>query len=196
MVSVSVLVSTSSPFDRWSDGCLINTLRPGQNGRRCADDILKCTFLNENIWISVKISLKVVPKVRYIYIYIYRERERLMNLPFGECHRTSLMDSQHWISWWRRQATSHYLSQHWPISFSPLASLCHELRRNYGSIRNYATICRVSLVSQMGVCYDVMMTSSNGNIFRVTGHLCGEFTGPRTKASDAEVWCFLWSAPE
>ena len=45
-----------------------------------------------------------------------------------------------------------------------------------------------------------MMTSSNGNIFRVNGHLCGEFTGdrwiPRTKASDAELWCFLWSAPE
>ena len=36
-----------------------------------------------------------------------------------------------------------------------------------------------------------MMTSSNGNIFRVTGHLCGEFTSPRwiprTKASDAEL---------
>ena len=48
--------------------------------------------------------------------------------------------------------------------------------------------------------YDCMMTSSNGNIFRVTGHLCGEFTGPRwiphTKASDAELWCFLWSAFE
>ena len=25
---------------------------------------------------------------------------------------------------------------------------------------------------------DSMMTSSDGNIFRVTGHLCGEFTGP------------------
>ena len=41
----------------------------------------------------------------------------------------------------------------------------------------------------------LMMTSSNGNIFRVTGHLCGEFTGPRwiprTKASDAELWFFL-----
>ena len=24
-----------------------------------------------------------------------------------------------------------------------------------------------------------MMTSSNGNIFRITGHVCGEFTGPR-----------------
>ena len=45
-----------------------------------------------------------------------------------------------------------------------------------------------------------VMTSSNGNIFRVTGHLCWEFTGhrwiPRTKASAAELWCFLWPAPE
>ena len=44
------------------------------------------------------------------------------------------------------------------------------------------------------------MTSPNENIFRVTDHLCGEFTGHRwilrTKASDAELWCFLWSAPE
>ena len=41
-----------------------------------------------------------------------------------------------------------------------------------------------------------MMTSSNGNIFRVTGPLCGEFTShrwiPLTKASDAG---FRWSAP-
>ena len=45
-----------------------------------------------------------------------------------------------------------------------------------------------------------MMTSSNGNIFRVTGLLWGEFTGlrwsPLTKANDAELWCFLWSASE
>ena len=42
-----------------------------------------------------------------------------------------------------------------------------------------------------------MMTSSNGNIFRVTGPLCGEFTDhrciPLREASDAELWCFLWS---
>ena len=44
------------------------------------------------------------------------------------------------------------------------------------------------------------MTSSNGNTFRVTGILCGEFSGHRwihrTKASDAELWCFLLSTPE
>ena len=44
-----------------------------------------------------------------------------------------------------------------------------------------------------------MMTSSNGNIFRITGPLCWEFTGPRwiplTKASDAGLWCFSLISP-
>ena len=31
-------------------------------GRFFPDDIFKCIFLNENIWISIKISLKYVPK--------------------------------------------------------------------------------------------------------------------------------------
>ena len=44
----------------------------------------------------------------------------------------------------------------------------------------------------------IVMTSSNGNIFRVTDHLCGEFTVhrwiPRTKASDAELMFSLIGA--
>ena len=40
----------------------LNTLRPRQDGRHFADDIFKCLFLNENVWISIKISLKFVPK--------------------------------------------------------------------------------------------------------------------------------------
>ena len=39
------------------------TLRPRQNGRHFADDIFKWIFLNENVWIWIKISLKFVPKV-------------------------------------------------------------------------------------------------------------------------------------
>ena len=39
---------------------------------------------------------------------------------------------------------------------------------------------------------DNMMTSSNGNISHVTGPLWI----PLTNASDAELWCFLWSMPE
>ena len=48
-----------------------------------------------------------------------------------------------------------------------------------------------------GICARFhMMTLSNGNIFRVTGLLCGEFIGhrwiPRIKASDADLWCFFY----
>ena len=50
----------------------------------------------------------------------------------------------------RRKTTHKTLTKH------------NELERLYSSI----------------FCFMLMMTSSNGNIFRVTGPLCGEFTGP------------------
>ena len=64
----------------------------------------------------------------------------------------------------------------------------------------YLWICVNSMRSTPSTARFPMMTSSNGNIFRVTGHLCGEFTGPRwipcTKASDAELWCFFDLRPK
>ena len=47
----------------------------------------------------------------------------------------------------------------------------------------------------LAYCWQIMMASSNGNIFRVTGPLWGESTGhrwiPLTKANDTELWCFF-----
>ena len=40
----------------------LEALRHEQIGRHFADDIFKCIFLNENVWISINISLKFVPK--------------------------------------------------------------------------------------------------------------------------------------
>ena len=39
----------------------INILRPRQNGHHLPDDIFRCIFLNENVWIPIKIKLKFVP---------------------------------------------------------------------------------------------------------------------------------------
>ena len=91
----------------------INTLRPRQNGHHFADDIFKYIFLNEDVRISVNISLKFAPmgQIKNISVMV----RRLGDKPSSE-----------------------------EIIFSLLT----------------------------------MMTSSNGNIFRVAGHLCGEFTGP------------------
>ena len=64
-------------------------------------------------------------------------------------------------------------------------------RENYSQMycdRGYKRWCLASLV--------YMITSSNGNIFHVTGPFYGKFTGdrwiPRTKASDAELWCLFF----
>ena len=42
----------------------LNRLRSRQNCRSFSDDIFNCIFLNENVWISLKVSLKFVFKVR------------------------------------------------------------------------------------------------------------------------------------
>ena len=40
----------------------INTLRPRQNGCHCPNNIFKCNFLNENVSVSIMISVKFNPK--------------------------------------------------------------------------------------------------------------------------------------
>ena len=52
----------SNVVRRYSGSNNVNTLKPGQNGRHFADDVFKCIFLNENVWILINISLKFVPK--------------------------------------------------------------------------------------------------------------------------------------
>ena len=39
----------------------LNTLRPRQNGRHFPDDTFKRIFLNENVRLSIKISMNIVP---------------------------------------------------------------------------------------------------------------------------------------
>ena len=59
--TISVMISLTLSFEDICSG-ILNILRPKQNGSHFADDVFKCIFLNENVWISLKISLKFVPK--------------------------------------------------------------------------------------------------------------------------------------
>ena len=73
---------------------VLNTLRPRQNGRHFADDIFKCIFLNVNAWISIKISLKFVPKSRVKNITALVQimgRRRLGDKPLSEAMMVELL---------------------------------------------------------------------------------------------------------
>ena len=72
----------------------VNTLRPRQNGCHFADNIFKCIFLNENVRISLKISLGFVRKVW------------INNIP-------ALVQIMAWCL--PGDMTSHYLDQWWLV---------------------------------------------------------------------------------
>ena len=51
----------------------LNTLRPQQDGRRFRDDVFNCIFLNEIVWISIKISVTLFPRVQLtIFQHLFR----------------------------------------------------------------------------------------------------------------------------
>ena len=51
-------------------------------------------------------------------------------------------------------------------------------RQNQDKNMNGLSITNTIQLFSIRIIMHIMMTSSNGNIFRVTGHLCGKFTGP------------------
>ena len=84
---------------------------------------------------------------------------------------------------WCLQRTSHYLSQCWPRSMSPYGITVPQwvnirvVQENscFGCYRYLKAISWHPVKQTLYVIRDTfpMMTSSNGNIFRVTGNLCG-----------------------
>ena len=90
-----------------------NPLRRGQNGRLIPNYMFKCIFLNENIWISFKISLKFVPKFRnhnipaLVQIMAWRRPgDKPLSEPMMVSFLTHIYVTRHqWVNpvghWWR-----------------------------------------------------------------------------------------------
>ena len=148
----------------------------------------------ENVWISIKISLKFVPK--------------------GPIDKIPHFGSGNGL------ATKHYLNQCWPSSptriwggMSWLSSdlpwlqfyilaflklfiliLCMQKHQDWcANLSFYLTLWKATWNSRH-INSILMKTSSKRNILPVAGPLWRKFTGhqwiPLIKASDAELWCF------
>ena len=59
MLPCNIIIHWLSACPKWS---LLNTLRQRQNGLHFTDDTYRCIFLNENVCISIEISLQFEPK--------------------------------------------------------------------------------------------------------------------------------------
>ena len=95
-----------------------NTLRPRQNGRHFPDDTFEHIFLNENVRISIKISLKFVPK--------------------GPIHNTPALVP---IMAWRRSGDKPFSE---PMIVNLLTHICVTRPQSVNTVFFYFTSCRAN----------------------------------------------------
>ena len=97
-------------IDAYIVACLLlsycfNTLRPRQNGRHFPHNIFKWVFLNKKLWISIRISLKFVPKDPINNI------PALVQIGLDAVQTTSHYLNQWWLVYWRYTRHSASMSK-------------------------------------------------------------------------------------
>ena len=113
VLNPSIASTVSCTSGGWSK---LNLLGQRQNVRHFPDDIFKCIFFHTNVWISIKISLKFVSKVRInnIPALVKITTWRLPgDKPLSEPMMVSLL-SHIWVT--RSQCVSHHCA---PPPLSP-----------------------------------------------------------------------------
>ena len=140
-----------------------------KRGYRCLTTYCRHYDCNNHLWYFLFSLLYYFHKfkiIKSIYIYTY------IPLIFKYTSASDLFVMIHlklWINEWIKQNTKNNLNH---IS-------CTKSHRNLSKTDIYIGERTTQTVVDEGCFYFFMMTSSNGNIFRITGHLCGEFTGHR-----------------
>ena len=114
------------------------------NGRHFADAIFKCIFLNENVWIPIKISLKFVPKVpinnipALVQILAWRRSgDKPLSEPMMVSVLTHICVTR--LQWVKHAQVSHYIKHRWPIS---LANKYKDASRFWPSQWETALLCK------------------------------------------------------
>ena len=123
---------------------VLNTLGSRQHGPHFSDDIFKCLFLNENVWISMNMSLKFVikgPNNNILALAQIMARCWLGDKPLSEPMVVSLLTHicvtrPHWINKTiidtsQKQEYSHSINRVCSFSTTNSANIMHSKRYTY-----------------------------------------------------------------
>ena len=127
------------------NGALVNRLRPKQNGLLFPDDIFKCIFWNQNVWISLKSSLKFVPKVRINNIPAFvpvmawrRPGDKRLSEPMMVSLLTHIYVNRfQWVQFWLA----------FLVKWAIVNSCCSESNQFSGTGGNYSLACLVCVLA-------------------------------------------------
>ena len=173
--------------------------------KQCLSNGITCLFYNLFELIIHNLQLASLLHNRYASIYHSEKNSFSIHWGMNKMNNSLLMTISNAFSWMNLgilfQILLNFVSRCPIYNKSALVQVmaCHVTLNKWQAI-TWINDDTVHWHHMGSLSHRVMMTSSNGNIFPVTGHLCREFTDPRwiphTKASDAKLGCFLWSASE
>ena len=95
---------TGSCYRLWTGRILFNTLRLRQNGRHFPDNIFKCIFWDENVRISIDISIIFVPK------------GPINNIPSLAQTRPGAKPFSESMQWWLNLLTHIWVTRPWWVN--------------------------------------------------------------------------------
>ena len=104
MITSHCFVWLAYPCPKFDAGLAnLNTLRPRQNGRHFADDTFKRIFVNENVRISIKVSLKLFLRVQWTILQhcfrLWLGAAQLLSEPMLACSPSHICVSRpQWIN--------------------------------------------------------------------------------------------------
>ena len=127
-----------------------NTLRPRQNGRHFPDDIFKWIFLNENVWISINISLMFVPRgpinniPTLVQVMAWRRpgdkplsEPMMVRLPMHIC-----VTRPHWDNWPATKRSNHNTV----VGFNKANCLCSVIFRSSETCGNTGNLLNITFI--------------------------------------------------
>ena len=179
--------NSAGPAQGWLGDLCLNTEEPMSEVIRKGNSFVWDSTYKTIDWVEFKII--VYNLLHFCYFIVTSSVEWLIARQNSDGLR-KVKDRMIWNSWQKSHLTHSRPNKHVRLADIILKRIFYGKLHWYLDLIVFGSFC----FWQSSLLF--MMTSSNGNIFRVTGPLCGEFTGHRTKASDSELWHFLWSVPE
>ena len=139
----------------------VNTVRPRQNGRHFQNDIFRCIFVNENVWIAIDILLQFVPKVPINQIpglVQIMAWHRPGDKPFSEPMMVRLLAYMRHSASMSFNETTPYVTWYMRVNTNCITGFC---ARNRNIICDKNQICMIAVLGVVNIC---LCYATNGGL--------------------------------
>ena len=145
-----------------NEDSFINTLKPRQNGRHFPDDNFKCTFLNENVSISIDISLT------FLWTIFQQAISHYLNQCWHRLPAHICVTRSQWVNFQRnwQENVSKYVGRQRFFCWRPVTARCWQpISATLQSCAKHAkpSIYASTITAKLGSCTRTWLTTKRND---------------------------------